>query len=84
MFLGFEESPDLHLARPLKLFVTRATMPNSEEEMELLETAARFANCLAGNIAWSQVQHRYTLPAAACVLLDEDPLRREEGHRNTE
>ncbi|OLP73380.1 hypothetical protein AK812_SmicGene47403, partial [Symbiodinium microadriaticum] len=63
----------MHLRPPLEFDA-------AEEEMELLETAATFANHLAGNIAWSQVQHRYTLPPAACVLLDEDPLRREEGH----
>ena len=53
--------------------------PPPQEELELLETAVNFAQCLASNVVWSQVVHRYALPGAACVLLSDDAFERVEG-----
>ena len=55
--------------------------PQTKEELTVLRGAMKFATCLSGNIAWSQVQHRFCLPAAACVLLAEEPWQREEGRK---
>ena len=50
-----------------------------QEELRVLEQAVVFANELASNVVWSQLAHRYALPAAGCVLLAEKDEEKEEG-----
>ncbi|CAK9091682.1 unnamed protein product [Durusdinium trenchii] len=54
-------------------------LAKAKEEVELLEIAFRYSACLASNLVWRMMIHRFALPGAAVPLLARDPGKRKEA-----
>ncbi|CAE7631480.1 unnamed protein product, partial [Symbiodinium sp. CCMP2456] len=77
--LASTSNPALYMAMKMTPHCSPCATPDMlPDEMELAQKAFTFATNLAGNFAWSEMLHQFTLPLAAGALLlaDRDKAQR--------
>ena len=70
----------LHFTKPLKPVALEEGVPEwAQGEMELLELAFDFAECLAENVLWSNARYWWSIPELLATLLHSERGVRKAG-----